>query len=149
MITVQCIGTLPPGITKSSVRALVALACRRAGCLSGAVVSLRVTDDRAMRTLNRTHRGKDRTTDVLSFAYGEGLPPGVRSKGERELGDIIVSLPQVRRQAKAISRPIKAEFSLIVVHGTLHLLGFDHETLADERRMFRLQHDILIKAGIF
>jgi probable rRNA maturation factor len=76
------------------------------------------------------------------------MPAKLQPAGERQLGDIVISLPQVRRQAKAIGRGTKAEFCLMVVHGTLHLLGYDHETLADEKKMFQLQHDILISAGI-
>lgn len=148
MISVQCIGTLPSGVTKAAVRRLVARTCAAAGPRADASVSLRVVDDRTIRSLNRVHRGKDKVTDVLSFAYGAGMPAAVAAMGEGELGDIVVSLPQVRRQAKAIGRSVKAEFCLMVVHGVLHLLGHDHETLAEERRMFRLQHDILIEAGI-
>jgi len=145
---VSCIGTLPAGVTKAAVAALVALTAERAGRLPEGSVTVRVTDDRTIRTLNRRHRGKDKVTDVLSFSYVEGLPKALQPAGERELGDIVIGLPQVKRQAKAIGRGAKAEFLLMVVHGTLHLLGHDHETLADERRMFRLQHDILIQAGI-
>jgi probable rRNA maturation factor len=54
----------------------------------------------------------------------------------------------VKRQAKRIGRPVRDELGLMVVHGVLHLLGYDHESLADERRMFWLQHDILIQARI-
>lgn len=148
MVSVQTLGTLPAGHTKASLRALVALACRRAGARGPLSVSVRVADDATIRKLNRVHRGKDKITDVLSFSYGAGLPAAVRKKGERELGDIVISLPQVRRQAKAIGRSVEAEFGLMVVHGVLHLLGHDHETVRQENAMFALQHDILIRAGL-
>lgn len=148
MVTVDCTGPLPAGLTRDAVRDLVALTCRRAGRRGKTSVAIRVTSDAEIRRLNRIHRRKDKVTDVLSFGYGEGLPKSVRGTGEGEIGDIIIALPQVRRQAKAIGRPIKAEFALMVVHGTLHLLGHDHETVGDEARMFGLQHDILIRAGI-
>ncbi len=148
MASVQSLGTLPAGHTRASLRTLVSLACRRAGARGKLAIAVRVTDDAAIRRLNRVHRGKDKVTDVLSFSYDAGMPAAVRRPGERDLGDIIISLPQVRRQAKAIGRSVKAEFGLMVVHGVLHLLGFDHETLAQETAMFALQRDILIRAGL-
>jgi probable rRNA maturation factor len=150
MVRVQSVGTLPAGLTRASLRSLVALACRRAGARGNLAVAIRVADDRTVRELNRVHRGKDKVTDVLSFSYADGLPPAMRGtkEGRRELGDIVIALPQVRRQAKAIGRPVKAEFALMVVHGVLHLLGHDHESVAQEQAMFSLQHDILIRAGI-
>lgn len=148
MVTVECIGKLPSGLSRANVTALVAASCRRAGHRGSASVGVRVVDDRTIRTLNRIHRSKDKVTDVLSFSATEGLPKAMAAGAKGELGDIVIALPQVRRQAKAIGRSAKDEFALMVVHGTLHLLGFDHESLTDEARMFALQHDILIRAGI-
>src|SRR6188474_1463487 len=96
---VSCIGTLPAGVTKTAVASLVALTARRAGLRSEGAVTVRVADDRTIRSLNRRHRGKDKVTDVLSFSYAEGLPAAMRAAGAGETGDIIISLPQVRRQA--------------------------------------------------
>lgn len=146
---VNCIGTLPAGANKTWVAGLVRLASRMAGRPEPGAVSVRVVGDREVRELNRVHRGKDKVTDVLSFSYGEGLPGEVRRKGSGELGDIVICLPQVRRQAKEIGRSAKAEFGLMAVHGTLHLLGYDHESLRDEREMFALQQEILVRAGLF
>jgi len=156
--TVSVIGTLPAGVTKGTVVALVRAACAAARQKGGGAISVRVTSDAAVRALNRAHRGKDKVTDVLSFGYAHDgasmLPPAVRkataaAKAEAPIGDIVIALPQVRRQAKQIGRSAKAEFALMVVHGTLHLLGYDHESLKDETRMFRLQQDVLIKEGFF
>jgi len=148
MVTVECIGKLPIGFTKAKVTALVAITCKRAGFRGKATVGIRLVDDRSIRMLNRIHRGKDKVTDVLSFSATEGLPKAMAAGAKGELGDIVIALPQVRRQAKAIGRSAKDEFALMVVHGTLHLLGFDHESIGDEEKMFALQHDILIRAGI-
>lgn len=148
MLTVATLGKMPSGFIKASVVDLMRLAARRAGFKGTATVSVRFVDDRTIRQLNRVHRGKDKVTDVLSFSATEGLPKAMQASAAGELGDIVISVPQVRRQAKAIGRPAKAEFALMLVHGTLHLLGFDHESVADETRMFALQHDILIRAGI-
>ena len=149
MLEVNAIGRLPAGFKKSDIISLAVLAWKKAGGTGVAEMSLTATDDRRIRALNRKHRGKDKTTDVLSFGQAEskGLP---HPKGSvRQLGDVFISVPQVRRQAKVIRRSVRAEFALMVVHGTLHLMGFDHETLKQEGVMFRLQHDILLKAGYF
>ena len=72
---------------------------------------------------------------------GEGMVP--------QLGEIVVSLPTVRRQAKANRRTVREELALMIVHGFLHLLGLDHETSVKERRMFRIQQDILLATKFF
>ncbi len=148
MVTVECLGKLPAGLTKTRVTKLVTLACMRVGFRGTAAVGVSLVDDRSIRALNRAHRGKDKVTDVLSFSATEGLPKAMVAGAKGELGDIVIALPQMRRQAKVIGRSAKDEFALLLVHGTLHLLGFDHESVADESRMFALQHDILIRAGI-
>ncbi|MEY4722666.1 MAG: hypothetical protein RLZZ324_179, partial [Candidatus Parcubacteria bacterium] len=161
----------PPGLTRAQAQHLAARAWKEGSAAlppaarrraaraqkAGAEMSLTVVTDARMRKLNREYRGKDKTTDVLSFgqtdAAGEPVlqyeGKGIGPREPRLLGDIFVSAAQVRRQARAISRPVSQEFALMIVHGTLHLLGFDHETLAQENRMFSLQHDILAREGYF
>jgi len=92
--------------------------------------ALRFVGDRTMRTWNREFRGKDRTTDVLSFP-GEQTPEGPH------LGDVAISVPQARRQAQAQGHPLARELRLLVLHGLLHCLGYDHET--DQGEMARLE----------
>ncbi len=149
-IAVDCAGPLPPGVTRRLVAVLVNLTCRRVKFRAVASIAVRVVGDAEIRALNRRYRGKNKVTDVLSFATGDRrdfiLPSAALRV--RPLGDIAISLPQVRRQARAVGRPARDEFALMVVHGTLHLLGYDHETVRDEREMFGLQHDILIRARI-
>ncbi len=84
-------------------------------------LSVRFVGDRAMRALNREFRGRDRTTDVLSF------PGGATREGEH-LGDIAVSVPQARRQAAERGHPVERELRTLLLHGLLHCLGHDHET---------------------
>ena len=100
-------------------RRLGALAARHGA--AGADVTLVVVGDRAMRTLNRRWRKKDRATDVLSFANGDTTPDG-----RRALGDIVIAAPTAERQAKAGGRALDREMEILAVHGFLHLLGFDH-----------------------
>jgi len=105
-------------------------------------VTLLLADDRQVRALNRRHRGIDRTTDVLSFAAGGELEPGVP-----HLGEIVISLPQARRQAEGARWPLKSELALLLTHGFLHLLGYDHET--DDGTMRRRERRLLAQvAGV-
>lgn len=92
-------------------------------------VSLLLTDDREIHELNRTWRHKDKPTDVLAFALdeaGESFGP---------LGDVIVSVERARAQARSRRVDLDHELELLVVHGTLHLLGYDHEAPAEARAM--------------
>jgi probable rRNA maturation factor len=98
-----------------------------------------VTDDE-MRRLNRQYRAIDAPTDVLSFAAGDSaLPDGE----ERYLGDLVLALPYIQRQAKAENHEVDDELILAVVHGTLHLLGYDHDTPDNQAAMWRVQADAL------
>jgi probable rRNA maturation factor len=87
--------------------------------------AVRFVGDRAMRAWNRDYRGKDRTTDVLSFP-GETTPEG------RHLGDVAISVPQASRQAAARGHSLQRELRVLLLHGVLHCLGHDHETDAGE-----------------
>jgi len=106
----------------------------------GLGLTVRVTGDRELRRLNRSFLGDDHTTDVLSFPSGE-LDSGY-------LGDIALSWPAVVRQAGEHGHPEDVEAALLVVHGLLHLLGWDHATPGEERKMTRLTLACLARAGI-
>jgi probable rRNA maturation factor len=94
-------------------------------------VSLLLTDDAEIHVLNRDYRGKDRPTDVLAFAYDEA----VGAAGPRPLGDIVISVERARAQARSRRVTLESELELLVVHGALHLLGYDHAKPAEARRM--------------
>jgi probable rRNA maturation factor len=89
-------------------------------------VSILFCGDRKMRTLNRRYRRTDRTTDVLAFPAQDGL-----------LGDIVISLPYASRQARRRGEPVSREIDRLLLHGFLHLSGYDHET--DEGEMDALE----------
>lgn len=151
MVSVTVSGTLPSGVSKRSITDLVNEAYAVAKARGAAAFAVSVVGDRKIRSLNRQYRDRDAVTDVLSFGYDEGEGEyDVNEDGElvRQLGDLVICLPQVKRQAKRIGRTVRAEFALMVVHGTLHLLGYDHETMTQERRMFGLQHEVLRRRGI-
>lgn len=95
-------------------------------------VGLLLSDDARMKELNHRFCGKNRSTDVLSFpASDEGLPIGV----PRHLGDIVISSPTARRQASRQRHPADKEARILLIHGFLHLLGYDHETDDGEMEM--------------
>lgn len=129
------------------VRRTIRAALRPYGLPRDAAVAIAFVDDAEMRGLNRRHRRKDRTTDVLSF--GQDLPRGARGTdaaaalrrepdGTLELGDIVISLAQAERQARRGRRSVSREVAFLAAHGVLHLLGFEDETPAGYREMVRL-----------
>lgn len=103
-----------------------------------AEVSIAFLDDKAMEELNHTHRGVQRTTDVLSFPFDE----------EGYLGDIAVSVPRMKEQAKMYGHSERRELFFLLVHGFYHLLGYDHATPEDEKVMFAKQEALLRAFGI-
>lgn len=110
-----------------------------------AEVALTFVGDRAMCALNRRYRGRDRPTDVLAFAGQEAPQP---PSAVPVLGDVVVSVPTAARQARAAGQSLEHELTLLVVHGILHLCGYDHERSEREaRRMFRKQREILLAMG--
>lgn len=146
-VTIRQVGRLA-GAKPAVWHSLAAVTAQLAGRRQPLSLGLVAVDDRTIRRLNRAYRGRDRVTDVLSFRLADGQPqPGGGAEAVEDLGDIFVCLPQVRRQAKAIGRPVRTELALMVAHGTLHLLGYDHVTLAEETRMFALQHEALAREG--
>ncbi|MDO9027168.1 MAG: rRNA maturation RNase YbeY [bacterium] len=90
------------------------------------------TDSARLRRLNRRYRGKDRVTDVISFAMTEGTDSRYNP---RELGDVFISLPRARRQAREYCTSAEAEIRRLAVHGVLHLLGYDHIQPGPARKM--------------
>ena len=95
-----------------------------------------------MRTLNKRYRGKNGTTDVLSFSMREGLFADVRPE---LLGDIVISVPVAEKQARAAGHSLVCEIELLLVHGLLHLLGYDHERGRAEARRMRCKERLLLK----
>lgn len=121
-------------------------------------VSLLLADDAAVRELNRQYRGLDAATDVLSFSAahpghweGSAAPPPhspadffpIPDDEPPPLGDIVISLPQARRQAAAAGIPLRQELALLLVHGALHLLGHDHNHAAERAAMQKLEQAAL------
>jgi probable rRNA maturation factor len=136
-------------IDKRWLRRLVKESIAAHGVDTEVELSLLITDDATVRDLNKKYRGKDKTTDVLSFALdadkrsdaaaGFVMPPGEKV----HLGEVIVSYPKAVEQAAERKHPVEDELALLVVHGVLHLLGYDHDKLAREREMRSMEQRVL------
>ena len=106
----------------------VAAAALDAAGQGGAELSVTILNDRRLHDLNRTWRGKDRPTDVLSFPYGDDAGP---------IGDVVISVDRAAAQAAERGHDLQRELELLTLHGTLHVCGYDHET--DDGEMDRLE----------
>ncbi len=96
-----------------------------------------------IRILNRDYRKKDKPTDVLSFIYGEGNPD---VGDENFYGEIIICPAVAKKQAKLYNNDLNMELKRLLVHGFLHLLGYDHEISAEaEKEMFKKQEELLMQ----
>ncbi len=108
-------------------------------------VSIMLGDDAMVRELNGTYRGQDKPTNVLSFpADGENGPPDAVSL----LGDIVLAYETIAREASEQNKNLSDHLSHLCVHGLLHLLGHDHQTSVDARKMEALEISILAELGI-
>jgi probable rRNA maturation factor len=105
--------------------------------------ALVLTDDKQMLELNRTYLGIEAPTDVLAFPSGEVDP----ETGAYYLGDVLVSYPRAAAQAAAAGHPVEAELQLLVVHGMLHLCGYDHIDAISKAAMWERQAEILRLIG--
>ena len=106
--------------------------------ISDKEVAVTFVDNERIKELNRQFRNKDKSTDVLSFPLDE----------EDSLGDIIISIPKAREQAEEYGHSFERELGFLTVHGFLHLVGYDHETEAEEKEMFARQEQILQQFGL-
>ncbi len=108
----------------------------RAARVSPESFTVALVSDRSMAALNRRYRGQARTTDVLSFS----------SQGNGYLGDVVISAETARRQARRYRHSLGEEIKLLMLHGLLHLLGYDHER--DHGRMNRREHALRQRLGL-
>jgi probable rRNA maturation factor len=107
-------------------------------------LSLMLADDAALKALNRDWRDKDRPTNVLSFP----APPQVGMPGPRHLGDIAMAYETLAREAEQDGKSLTAHALHLIVHGTLHLVGYDHEEEAEAETMEGLEIEALARLGV-
>jgi probable rRNA maturation factor len=112
--------------------------------LASADMTIVLTDDAQLHELNREYLGVDAPTDVLSFPASESDP----ETGTPYLGDILISIPRAKQQAEAAGHSIEDEVQLLVVHGTLHLLGHDHAEVGEKDRMWQAQAEVMSGLGL-
>ena len=112
---------------------------------ASAELSLLLTDDAGIRSLNLRWRGKDSATDVLSFAQGgAGSEPVVGQAGAGELGDIVISLERAGEQARCGDWTLAEETNRLLLHGLLHLLGHEHEQGGEPAKLMRAEEHRLV-----
>jgi rRNA maturation RNase YbeY len=138
-VLVSMRGRRAPALARRLARS--ARRCLRTLALDDAELSLVLVSDPVMNELNRTWRGKNRPTDVLAFAQREGgaAPAGL-------LGDVVISVDTARRQAAELGHSLAAEGERLLVHGLLHLLGYDHERSTPEARRMQRKERALLRA---
>lgn len=134
--------TLP--LSKKKLEKMTAQMLRQLGWKRGAV-NIMLVGDGKMRRMNREYLGHDTTTDVISFSQIEGKK---LKQPITFLGDIVISVPTAKRQAKEYGNSAAYELCFYICHGLLHLMGYDDKTEAERKRMDRKQTQILKKIGI-
>jgi probable rRNA maturation factor len=151
-------------LPRDAVAAAVEAASRDPDLLPRAVreapaleVSLRITGDEEMQELNLTYRGVNRPTDVLSFSlleHADGAPQAARPAAGAEsypalpLGDVVISWSHVERQAAELGHSVRKEAAWLVIHGTLQLLGYSHDSDIDAQRMEAVEQEALAALGL-
>jgi probable rRNA maturation factor len=141
--------SLASGVDLDGLKLVLQTAARTLDLPDTTVTVVTLTGDEQLREYNRRYRGLDEPTDVLAFAAREEptdrrfhAPPGTQDW----LGDIVISLPRAREQAREARHSIDDEVRLLAVHGLLHLLGYDHAEPAEEAGMTALTNRILAAA---
>ena len=125
------------------VKKVINQAAEQVRCPRGVAVSVSFIGDRKMRALARDYRGKDCTANVLSFSTHDSysMIPG----SQNDFGDIFISLPEAKREAKKYRWTMRYAVARLALHGFLHLLGYDHRKEAAARKMEKIEEKILKK----
>ena len=131
------------GIDAHALERMAAHALHVEGVKTPAELSVLLADDSAVRDLNRQYRHTDAPTDVLSFSQAEGEEFALPDGETPHLGDVVISIETARRQATEYGVALQDELAHLVVHGILHLLGYDHED-ADEEAVMRAHEDAVL-----
>jgi len=139
MITVEIDQQFKQEISTEALVSLVKAVFAHLQLPASPSLSIKISDDSAIQELNRSYLGIDAPTDVLSFP----MPFEDPESGSQYYGDIIVSYPTAAAQAQQGGHPIEDEIKLLVVHGLLHLLGYNHASEADKKEMWAHQSELL------
>ena len=141
-------GTLDP-VWLARLDDLLPLYQAQEGLPDALVIGLTFVDDEAIRTLNEEYRGIDRATDVLSFPLYERDDEIELLEGEAApFGDIVLSVPHAMAQAEEYGHSLEREVCYLIVHGLMHLAGYDHIEDEDKREMRAAEEALLEKVGV-
>ncbi len=133
-------GTMPAEVNISQLQAAVRAVNKQLGSGSpNGNINLKLVDDNEIQALNKKYAASDHATDVLSWSYIEGGQQPI----DGELGDVAISLDTAGRQSRAAGTDLGTELCLLLVHGVLHIAGFDHATIADQQHLDELQAAIM------
>ena len=153
-VTTNLLSEISPrqmGFLKKLASRVIRYTLRREGVDSRKVqVSVLFTCDDFIASLNKRYRDEDGSTDVLAFPMSDDeddIEPE-ESPMPYMLGDIVISLDTAARQAESQGRPLRQELALLLVHGTLHLLGYDHMTEEDKKIMRQREEELLAAVGL-
>ncbi|WP_267202187.1 rRNA maturation RNase YbeY [Limosilactobacillus kribbianus] len=137
------------------INKLLQFAANKLGLADSTEMSVTLMNNPAIKKLNAEYRNVDRATDVLSFAAEESgdetpiiMDPELAAELPVNLGDLFISVDKVAEQAKFLGHSTERELGFLVVHGFLHLNGYDHVQPEDEKKMFSLQREILDEYGL-
>jgi probable rRNA maturation factor len=141
---VELSGSFATQVNASLIETAVSTTLEYLSVSDDSVLSIVITDDQNIHELNLKFREIDRPTDVLSFPAGH-LDP---ESGATYLGDVIISYPQALHHARQRNHPVEDELVLLVIHGVLHLVGYDHVESKQQKQMWAVQDDILNHLGV-
>jgi probable rRNA maturation factor len=135
----ESVPAFPADLLESAARAVLDLSG-----VPDADLTIALVDNARIHGLNRDFLGHDAPTDVISFPADEPDP----ETGRRYLGDVVISFMRASEQAGERGHAVEAEMQLLVVHGVLHLLGYDHSEAGDKNRMWAAQAEVLERLGV-
>ena len=134
-ITIQVAPRFRGEVDEGDLRRVVAEVLKQEGMEGETELSLIITDNEAIRQLNRRFRGVDAPTDVLAFGAGAEECFVTAPDSPPYLGDVVISYQRAQAQAQELGHPVADELRLLTIHGVLHLLGYDHEEEAAAQKM--------------
>ncbi len=126
------------------VKKIISLIAQELNLSNDFSVTVLLVGDKKIQALNKQYRNKDKVTDVLSFSAQEGMQLS-KEEDNNYLGEIFICYPQIKRQAEKFDQTIKQEFCLLLIHGFLHLLGYDDQQQKDYQQMKKIQDKIFSK----
>ncbi|MEZ2457186.1 rRNA maturation RNase YbeY [Salinicoccus roseus] len=150
MITIDFMddGSFTDETQRGEIESLISFAYGHLNETDDAEISVSFVDEEEIQEINRNYREKDAVTDVISFAMEDEDDNVIHEDAPRMLGDIIICTDRAKSQAEEYGHSYKRELMFLTLHGFLHLLGYDHMEADEEKKMNRLQDEILDAFGV-